>query len=299
MRKPDFFIVGAPRCGTTAMCTYLGQHSEIFMAARKEPHFFGTDISSPVLIREEQPYLSLFAGARHEKRIGEASVFYLCSQRAATEIHAFCPSARIIIMLRNPVEMMQSLHSRHRLIGVEDIENFRAALAVEEERKRGGHLPARPYPVQTLCYREMATYTPQVQRYLDVFGWQQVQVILFDDFTNDTARVYRDTCAFLGVSLDFQPEFPIINASKRVRSRTIRNVLSSPPSSLVRRLARAVLPRPFRQRVLRGLGSLNVVDERRPALDPQLRRQLQTDFAPEVEQLSTLLKRDLRHWCET
>jgi hypothetical protein len=100
---------------------------------------------------------------------------------------------------------------------------------VEEERKRGGHLPARPYPVQTLCYREMATYTPQVQRYLDVFGWQQVQVILFDDFTNDTARVYRETCAFLGVSLDFQPEFPIINASKRVRSRTIRNVLSSPP----------------------------------------------------------------------
>src|SRR5882672_1680365 len=113
MRKPDCFIVGAPRCGTTAMYTYLGQHPEIFMSARKEPHFFGTDLSSPALVRDEQQYLSLFAKAQNEKRAGEASVFYLYSQRAAREIHAFCPSARIIIMLRNPVEMMYSLHSRH------------------------------------------------------------------------------------------------------------------------------------------------------------------------------------------
>src|SRR6185369_11300005 len=98
---------------------------------------------------------------------------------------------RILIMLRNPVDMMYSLHSRHLLIEVENIDDFRAALAAEEERKRGLCLPARPYPMETLWYREMATYRPQVQRYLDVFGWQSVHVILFDDFANDTARVYR------------------------------------------------------------------------------------------------------------
>src|SRR6185295_13703895 len=111
-----------------------------------------------------------------------------------------------------------------------------------------------------LLYREMATYTPQVQRYLDVFGWQSVHVVLFDDFIQDTARVYRETCEFLGVSPDFQPEFPIINANKRVRSQTVRQVLRSPPSSLGRWLVKAVLPQPVRQRLHRGLRRFNVVD---------------------------------------
>src|SRR5262249_50339658 len=153
MRKPDLFIVGAPRCGTTAMYTYLGQHPDIFMSARKEPHFFGTDFSSPALDRDEQTYLALFTGARNETRAGEASVFYLCSRRAAKEIHAFSPSARIIIMLRNPVEMMYSLHSRHVLTGNEDINDFGTALAAAAERKRGLHLPATFPPVEFLLYR--------------------------------------------------------------------------------------------------------------------------------------------------
>jgi hypothetical protein len=299
MRKPDFFIVGAPRCGTTALHTYLGEHPEIFMSAEKEPHFFSTDVPSSEFTRDEQKYLSLFAGARHEKRVGEASVFYLCSQRAATEIHAFCPSASIIIMLRDPIEMMYSLHRRHLFVGAETVGDFRAALAAEEERKRGGRLPPKPYPVQPLLYREMATYTPQVRRYLDVFGWRQVHVIIFDEFTSDTARVYRETCEFLGVSPDFRPEFPVVNADQRLRSKTLRNVLLSPPTSLVRGLARAVVPRPFRHRLYSGLKSFAVVDAQRPPLDAQLRRQLQAEFAPEVEQLSALLKRDLRHWCQT
>jgi len=148
-------------------------------------------------------------------------------------------------------------------------------------------------------YREMAKYTRQVRRYLDIFGWQQVHVLIYDEFTNDTARVYRDTCAFLDVNPDFQPEFPVINASKQLRSKTLRNVLLSPPTSLVRGLARAVVPRPFRHRLYSGLRSFAVVDAQRPFLDAQLRRQLQAEFAPEIEQLSALLKRDLRHWCET
>jgi sulfotransferase family protein len=299
MRKPDFFIVGAPRCGTTAMYTYLRQHPDIFMSARKESHFFGTDISSLALDRDEQKYLALFAGAQHEKRVGEASVFYLSSRRAAREIHAFCPSASIVIMLRNPVDMMYSLHSFNLFMGAETISDFRTALMVEEERKRGLQLPAKLYPVKPLLYREVATYRPQIQRYLDVFGGQSVHVILFDDFTNATARVYREICEFLGVSPDFQPEFPVVNANKRVRSQAVRNVLRSPPSGLGRRLVKAMLPWPVRQRLFKGLRHFNVVDERRRPLNPHLRRQLQAEFAPEVEQLSRLLRRDLRHWCAT
>jgi len=126
IRKPDFFIVGAPKCGTTAMAYYLEQHPDIFMPAAKDSHFWGSDISllhrinqPPDLFRvDEKTYLSWFWG-REEKRVGEASILYLYSKKAAIEINRFNPSADIIVMLRNPVDMIRSLHNHcvfHRWI---------------------------------------------------------------------------------------------------------------------------------------------------------------------------------------
>src|SRR6266545_5937438 len=161
MRRPDFFIVGAPKCGTTALNDYLKDHPEIFISARKELHFFGSDLvfRGPRRITEQE-YLSFFAPARHEKRLGEASVWYLYSQQAAAEIKAFSPAARIIIMLRNPVDMMYSLHSQRLYNGRETISDFAKALATEEmhgrkEWDRKGALNAVGF-----SYREAATYTP-------------------------------------------------------------------------------------------------------------------------------------------
>ncbi len=114
------------------MYDYLKQHPEIFMPERKEPNFFGTDLGlSPYFIRDEKEYLSLFSGARNEKRVGEASVLYLFSKLAATEIKECNPAASIIIMLRNPVDMIHSLHSQYVYNGWEDIVEFEAALDSE------------------------------------------------------------------------------------------------------------------------------------------------------------------------
>ena len=111
--KPDFFIVGAPKCGTTALYTYLKQHPEIFMSPQKEPQFFANDVLGD---RRHTctwaEYLSCFAAARGAKRIGEASVAYLGSPCAPKQIKMFNPAAKIIIMLRNPVDMMHSLHNQ-------------------------------------------------------------------------------------------------------------------------------------------------------------------------------------------
>jgi len=149
MRTPDFFIVGAPKCGTTAMSDYLRQHPEIYMPQRKEPHFFGSDLDAPYpyFIRDKEQYFSLFAEAKDEKRVGEASVWYLYSKRAAFEIKEFCPTASIIIMLRNPVDMIYSLHSQRLFTGNEDIPDFEEALEAEEDRKRGLRIPSRTYLV--------------------------------------------------------------------------------------------------------------------------------------------------------
>src|SRR5436190_21521408 len=113
MKTPNFFIVGAPKCGTTAMYEFLKQHPQIFMT-RKEVDFFGSDLYMKERIRDESAYLQLFAAATDEFRVGEGSVWYLYSKRAAAEIKRFVSDARIIIQLRDPTDMIYSLHSELR-----------------------------------------------------------------------------------------------------------------------------------------------------------------------------------------
>lgn len=188
------------------------------MSRRKEPHFWGRDLvgSRPWFVRDREQYRALFAPARKEKRVGEASVFYLFSRLAAEEIRRWKPSARIIVMLRNPVDMMHSLHAQFVGFGNEDILDFEAALAAEEDRKEGRRRQRFPrYPVQVLHYREVARYAPQVSRYLDAFGRERVHVILYDDLERDPARVFRRTCMFLGVDPSFAPEFRVVNSNCR------------------------------------------------------------------------------------
>src|SRR5687768_15406060 len=142
MRTPNFFIVGAPRCGTTSMYAYLRQHPEIYVSPHKEPHFFGSDLSPlPGAIREEELYRALFAGAGDRPRAGEASVWYLSSRKAASEIRAFAPEARILILLRAPHQMLESLHSLFLRTGNEDLPTLEEALAAEPERRRGQRIP--------------------------------------------------------------------------------------------------------------------------------------------------------------
>ncbi|MGH7797295.1 MAG: sulfotransferase domain-containing protein [Candidatus Binatia bacterium] len=298
MRRPDFFIVGAPKCGTTAMIEYLKQHPEVFIPDRKELDFFGSDLVFKGHRLTEEEYLSFFARAKMEKRAGEGSVWYLHSTTAASEIKKFSPFARIIIMLRNPLDMMYSFHSQRVYNGNEDIENFAAALDAEAERKRGSRLPHGASDLFGWCYRDVATYTKQVERYFRRFGREHVRVIIYDDFANDTGLAYRVTCQFLDVGSDFQPDFRIVNTRKRVRSKALRDFMRRPHPT-AGWLFRGLGLRPDRNDGYKGwLRRLNSSDHSLRPMDPVLRRQLQREFEPEVRQLSALLGRDLTHWCK-
>lgn len=296
MRKPDLFVVGAPKCGTTAMDLYLKQHPEVFVLEKKEPQFFGTDLHSSQFIRDEKEYLYSFSKARGERRVGETSVWSLYSRRAAAEIKAFEPSARIIIMLRNPVEMIPSLHRQYLYTGNEDIESLEAALDAEEDRKKGRRIPETATFVQGLFYRDTARYAQQIQRYFDVFDRENVHVVIFDDFKKDPAETYKGVLRFLEVSTNFQPKFRVVNPSKRIHSKTLRN-LSKHPSKGARQLVRTLIPRPVRHGLIRVLDHYNTRYEPPPPVDPKLLERMRAEFAPEVEHLGRLLGRDLSQWC--
>ena len=301
--QPDFFIVGAPKCGTTALDSYLKAHPEIFIPARKELHFFGTDLrfwNRPTL----EEYTSHFKAADGRLRVGESSVWYLYSERAATEIKDFSPEASIIVMLRNPVDFLHSLHSQMLYTLKDDIPDFLSALDAEEDRKAGKRLPklatrrgAANFDLKLLYYREVAAFSRQLERYYNAFSRDKVHVIIYDDFKQNTPVVYRRVLDFLAVDSGFAPEFRVINANRQVRNRLVQRLLRYPPRPIVK-AARSMLPNvEWRRAVKSRLFRLNEVPQQRAPIDAELRRRLQQHFRPEVERLSSLLQRDLTFWC--
>jgi hypothetical protein len=303
-RGPDFFIVGAAKAGTTSLDRYLSAHPEIFMC-KKEPHQFGSDLDFGPAWRggSWDEYLFGFAGAGDARRLGETSPGYLVSTRAAEEIKAYRPDARIIVMLRNPVDAIAALHASLLYVGDEDIEDFGQALAAEPERRLGRSIPATNELAFALRYREMVRYRAQLERYLDVFGHERLHVVIYDDFCRDTLDSYRRTLEFLEVDPGFEPTFEVANANHKGRIRALgiaysKAYLPSPPGwRTAWRAARLAIPsHRARVRLYERIMRWNTVYESRSELQPALRRQLEAELTDEVAALGTLVGRDLSHW---
>lgn len=291
-RFPDFYLVGAPKCGTTTLYDTLRQHPQIQMPATKELLYFASDLSFGNRPSEEQ-YLAHFANLDRAGRVGTAHTAYLQSSRAAEEIHAVRPDARIIVMLRNPVEMLPSWHSELLYEAIEDLPDFEDALAAEPDRRRGLRIPkhAGNSYVEALYYRDAAGFTAQVARYFGVFGRSQVHVVLFDDLRSDPGGVAREVFEFLDVEPDFIPELSVLNSNKALRSRKLQELFFHVEGP-VRRAGRIVLPRSVRRRLV----DMNTRTEPRPELSSEVRTRLEEEFSAEVARLSRLLQRDLARW---
>ncbi|MEC4984436.1 MAG: sulfotransferase [Oscillatoria sp. PMC 1068.18] len=303
MKKPNFFIVGAPKCGTTSLYFYLKQHPDIFMPEdKKEPHFFCTDFAAGHWhIRDLQTYLNLFASAHNEKMLGEASTFYLYSQNASREIKKFCPNAKIIIMLRNPVDMLYSYHNYMCWRGQENIFDFEQALAAESARKQGKQQPnsvIQNLAIECLYYRELVKYSQQVQRYQDLFGKENVLIIIFDEFIKQTANIYREVLIFLDVNATFVPEFKVINIGKKrsVKNKNLRKVVRNSFTVWLLKSWMNYFGQDRLPKLLKIWDKINNKYERIPSINPELKMKLQQELAPEVKQISQLLGKDLNYW---
>jgi hypothetical protein len=297
MKRPNFFIVGAPRCGTTAMSEYLRTHPHVYFAPIKEPYYFSSDFSG-YGIRSEAEYLRLFAkaGAQH-KAVGEGSVWYLYSQVALERIRDFDPAAKIIVMLRNPVHLAHSLHAQLFYVFMEDEADFAKAWDLQAARALGQHIPRGCLVPQFLQYQQTCSLGSQLQRLLSIFPRQQVHCLLFDDFVRDTRRAYEQLLAFLDVPDDGRVQFPRINENRRHRSRMLAYLLLRLPDSVGKalRLGKRTLGLEY-WGIGRYLVPLATRPGQREPLDPELQRRLISTFHDDVLLLSELLGRDLSSW---
>jgi len=294
--RPDFFIVGAPKCGTTALHSALSSHPEIFLSKNKEPHFFARDlnIGKGWCIRDESEYLGLFADSGAAKRVGEASPWYLFSKTAAEEIHEFQPEARILILLRDPVDLIHSVHLQHLNTANEDLIDLREALEAESARAHGERLPPRaPFP-DCLAYRSVAHFSEQVERYLDVFGSSRVEVLLLDDLRADERGFLRKVCHFLEVAEDQRLEIDRRNPSRDLTSVDLMLKRLHYKNRIIPGLQRR-LPQSAKA-LYRGAVRL-LPAKRRVGISPELRAELSEELRSDVDRLAALIGRDLSDWC--
>jgi len=293
--KPNLFIVGAPKCGTSSMHAYLQAHPEIFMSTPKELHYFGRDLPQPRPTASLGEYLTYFSAiAPYERWVGESSPSYLYSRSAPSEIREFTPEARVIIMVRNPVDMIYSLHSQQLRQGTETILDFKEALKNEARSKAGDRTSVKLGFLSSQPYREAATYSSHVQRYLDVFDLDRIHVIVLEELQADPARVYGQVLEFLDV-IPFEPAFGVANSNKVLRSVKLHRFIHQPPE-VARWAANNLLPARTRRKLFNRVRALNMKSRPLPPMDPALAKQLRDQFAPEVHRLSKLLGRDLSFW---
>lgn len=294
---PDTFIVGAPKCGTTSLYDWLASHPEVYMSPFKEPRYFCHDLTFYFRYNHIADYLGLFGAAEGYERVGEASTWYLHSERAPEAIRELCgEDVRIIAMVRNPVDMVHSWHSQLVWMGNEPIEDLEEAWRAQGDRREGRRLPERVNPWEGLFYSEIARYTGSIERYLDAFGAERVHVIVFDDLVESNPRTYKEVCRFLGIDESFDPGFERSNPNTRVRSGRLRELAREPPAPV--KAVTEALPMQLRLRLRRMVNRLNTeVAERDPMPDP-LRREIADAYADDVHALSELLDRDLTHWIQ-
>jgi hypothetical protein len=283
-RWPNLFLVGAAKAGTTSLYQELARHPAIYMSPMKEPHFFSRIEPAPERaaffphVTDEDEYLALFAGATTEEVLGEASTSYLWDRQAAERIKRVVPEARILIMLRDPVDRAYSQYWNDVREGIER-RSFLDALVEEQRSGPGG------WGVSSLLI-DCGRYADQVVRYLDHFG-ARVHVLFFEEFVGHEASTIADVYSFLGVRSPTAGAAP-----RRMNPASLpRNSLSAAllASAKVRRVVRATVPRPLRSRLRVGL--LKQVTP--PPMDPAARALLTEVYRSEVRRLAELLGKPL------
>lgn len=295
MVKPNFFILGAPKCGTTALSRYLGRYPNVFISHPKEPMYFDSDLAKHVTLTEED-YLALFRDADPSlhKAVGEGSTTYLFSERAVPEILKFRPDAKFIVMLRNPVDMVPALHSENFFRGAENLSDFEAAWRAEKERKKGRGLPHLCVEPRRFWYSEWGMLGNQVERLFALVPKERVKVILFEDFAGQTEKIYGEVLGFLGVLPDQRQNFEKINVNKVVRWGWVHRWLAYIGTWIWMIKSKLGIKRGTD--IVERMMLWNSRFERRKSIPPGLRSEMARFYREDVQKLSRLVGRDLSGW---
>ncbi|MDF2235897.1 hypothetical protein P2H44_25380 [Albimonas sp. CAU 1670] len=296
--RPNLFIIGAPKCGTTAVAQWLADREDVFFSNPKEPFFLCDDFPNMAgeitLVDTPEKYLRLFAGADPAKHkvIAEGSTAYLRSTRAVARALELNPEARFIVMLRDPVEVAQAFHMEQLFARNEDQEDFETAWRLQDERAQGRSLSPHAKAPEFLQYHDTAAFGPQLDRLVALVPEERRLVVLQQDLRDDARALWLKVQAFLGLEDDGRTEFPKVNASRKHRVQWLADLWLDPPRPLrpgvlaVRRMLNEHRP-PAIEALKKALRK----PHDRPTLSPAFEAELRALFAPDVARVEAVLGR--------
>jgi hypothetical protein len=292
MTMPNFLIIGAMKSGTTALYYYLEQHPDIYMSPVKEPNFFSSQEQENAAdtVTQIETYQRLFSGSSGKKAIGEASHSYLYEPGAAAEIRRHIPEAKLIAILRNPIDRAYS-HFLHMVrSGTEPLDDFAQALREEEAGIHGERI--------FQDYVGRGLYYDQLRRYFGTFAREQVRVYLYEDLSGAPVSTVQDAFRFLKVDDSFVPDVSLRrNVSGHPRYETLDKLLRS--QSRIKHAAKIYLPARLRWRFSKAFDDLktrNLIEP--PPVQSEIRRQLITVYREDILNVQELIHRDLSRWLE-
>ncbi len=296
---PSFFVVGAPRCGTTALSKALAGNPHVSFSKPKETHFFLEDRATMPIEDVRRLYLERFQPelARDTQAIGDGSVSYLYEPDAIRRAIAFDSRAKFIVSVRNPLDMLHSYHARLLFTLDEDEEDFSRAWDLQGERRAGRHLPRRCRTPHLLQYGDIAKLGNHIERLFEVAGRERCHVVVFDDFITNPGGVYHQLLEFIGVDDDGRREFKAKRGNAGFKSRWLQQFAMNPPAWIFRLIDFSDAGTLKRLKALRKrLKRFNKAPEQRQALSGHMRAILRNYYRNDVGKLSSLLRRDLTHW---
>ncbi len=290
---PGAYLIGAPKCGTTALARYLSEHPGVCVSAPKEPHYLATDLPGLSLVNNDADYLNLYTKPAGKVRV-DASIWYLYSESAVANILERRPDARFVVMLRNPVKMVPSLHRQLRNALDEDVEDFATAWNLSEARARGQQVPAQCRAPSTLIYTKTAAFGEQIDRLLSLTGRERTLVLFQEELQRDARKVYCRVLEFLELADDGRTSFEVVNEAVEYKYGKIQNFIKRDTPFV------QALTAPVKKALgVRSLGlrkALHNVNSRPPAntnIAPELAEEIARSYQDDMRRLATLLDRDL------
>lgn len=285
---PNFFLAGAPKCGTSSMARWLGEHPQVYFCPGKEPHYFTYEGEKRPhwAVKTLDEYEALFAGAGPQHlAVGEGSTWYLHSATAPQRIAERVPHARIIVSLRNPADRAYSSWLFRVQSGWESIASFEEALDAEERRAAEG-------AEWDFLYAGAGFYAAQLRRWLRFFPRERIFVGIFDDMVADPRAYMRAIHEFLGVDPSFVPAVEERhNVTRAPGNAALHRMLVRP--SRAKEALKAVLPEGVRSR----LASIREWNMRSPPpMKPDTRARLVERFRDDIRDLESIAQRDLSAW---
>jgi hypothetical protein len=263
----------------------LRSHPQVFFSEPKEPHYFAADMNRHRYVTEYHEYLNLFKQAnKNHSVIAEASVCYLLSLVALEKIKLFNPDANLIVMLRSPIEMAQSVHRQLLYASYEDEPDFAKAWHLQSSRLSGYNIPKTCREPKLLQYYEVCRLGFQLERLQNIFPQDQVKIVMFDDFVANTEKTYSDVIDFLGLVNDGRKVFNKINEAKHPRYQWLADYIAYAKPIIINHAIKfrnltGINIQPF----LKKVQMLNESKAEKQQLSKELHQELVLTFRSDIE----------------